>query len=148
MNEIQFIIPGVPKGKDRPRFNRYGQAYSTTATTDYEKMVKTLYLSHHGRQIEPKVPVSVHIVAFYQIPKSANKAQKTMMREGRIRPMVKPDVDNVEKIILDALNKIAWHDDSQVVQLTAEKQYSDTPRVVVTVETLPTGIEQYREGRV
>ena len=53
------------------------------------------------------------------------------MRAGLILPMTRPDIDNACKSILDALNRIAFYDDAQVVQLTAMKRYSDEPRVVV-----------------
>jgi Holliday junction resolvase RusA-like endonuclease len=36
----------------------------------------------------------------------------------------KPDIDNLTKAILDALNGIAWNDDAQVAQITAKKVWS------------------------
>lgn len=53
------------------------------------------------------------------------------MRAGLIVPTVKPDTDNVAKIVLDALNGIAYHDDAQIVQLTVLKRYSTEPKVKV-----------------
>lgn len=35
----------------------------------------------------------------------------------------KPDVDNLAKIVLDSLNKIAYDDDAQVCRLLVEKRY-------------------------
>ena len=55
------------------------------------------------------------------------------MVAGYIRPAKKPDIDNVIKSILDALNGVAYHDDTQVVAVFAEKYYSDTPRVEVEI---------------
>ena len=56
-----------------------------------------------------------------------------MMIEGVRRPTKKPDIDNVEKIILDALNGIAYDDDKQVVEEASSKLYSDVPRVEIEV---------------
>ena len=56
-----------------------------------------------------------------------------------IRPKKKPDVDNVAKIILDALNKEAYYDDAQVVDFQLRKFYSDNPRVVVTIQEAACG---------
>ena len=57
------------------------------------------------------------------------------MLSGLISPTKKPDVDNVIKIILDALNGFAWHDDSQVVNLQIEKKYTQRePFVEVKME--------------
>lgn len=146
MRKIRFIIPGKPKGKARPRFTKNGGAYTPDDTIKYEKFVGIMYRSAGGREIEAKTPVSVHITAIYPIPQSANKAVKALMHEAKILPVGKPDIDNVTKIVLDGLNGIAWHDDAQVVSVLAEKEYGEDACVIVTIETLPTGIEQYRGG--
>ena len=51
--------------------------------------------------------------------------------------MQKPDADNVGKIVLDALNKIAYIDDSQVAQVEVSKVWGPVARTVVSVRTLP-----------
>ena len=56
------------------------------------------------------------------------------MEINSIRPTKKPDCDNVIKAILDSLNQIAYHDDTQVVDLQIRKFYSHKPRVVVTIK--------------
>lgn len=50
--------------------------------------------------------------------------------------MQKPDSDNIAKAILDALNGVAYYDDSQVVGLTVKKEYGDSARVEVEIEIL------------
>lgn len=52
---------------------------------------------------------------------------------GLIRPTKKPDIDNITKAVLDALNKVAYKDDAAIVQFSVEKFYSDNPRVEVTI---------------
>lgn len=47
----------------------------------------------------------------------------------------KPDVDNLAKIVLDSLNKIAY-DDAQVCRLLVEKRYGETPQVLVRLSEL------------
>lgn len=42
------------------------------------------------------------------------------MLEHRIRPTVKPDLDNVAKLIYDALNGVAWYDDNAIVDTGAK----------------------------
>ena len=48
----------------------------------------------------------------------------------------KPDVDNLAKIVLDSLNKIAYDDDVQVCRLLVEKRYGETPQVLVRLSEL------------
>ena len=55
------------------------------------------------------------------------------MLKGDLRPIKKPDCDNIAKIILDALNGIAFHDDSQIVTLEVFKYYSERPKVYVDI---------------
>lgn len=76
--------------------------------------------------------IMLSIAAFYKIPASVSKATREKMLAG-MRPTVKPDIDNVVKIIMDGLNGAAYYDDKQVVVLTAGKNYSDEPHVSVEV---------------
>lgn len=58
------------------------------------------------------------------------------MLANRIFPVKKPDCDNIAKIILDALNKIAYKDDSQVIELSVKKLYSEKAKVLVHIEEI------------
>ena len=43
------------------------------------------------------------------------------------------DIDNLEKAVLDALNKVAWNDDSQVVRVVKSKCYGTEGRTTVRI---------------
>lgn len=58
------------------------------------------------------------------------------MLNGELLPAKKPDIDNVVKAVLDALNKVAYRDDNQVVELQIRKQYSERPRLEICIEEL------------
>jgi Holliday junction resolvase RusA-like endonuclease len=62
--------------------------------------------------------------------------RKKMMLEGQIRHTKKCDADNLAKAVLDALNGIAYYDDSQVCELSVSKLYSDNPRVIVSISEI------------
>lgn len=47
--------------------------------------------------------------------------------------MHKPDADNIGKIILDALNGIAYADDNQVTQLNIKKNYGSKSCIKVKI---------------
>ena len=57
------------------------------------------------------------------------------MEEKRIRPIKKPDWDNIGKVVADSLNQVAYRDDAQVVDSQVRKFYSRQPRVEVTIQT-------------
>ena len=58
------------------------------------------------------------------------------MLSGEIKPTKKPDADNIVKIICDALNNIAYKDDTQVVDLQVKKIYGGTEKVIVEIEEI------------
>jgi len=76
------------------------------------------------------------VKAYFPIPKSTRKKERVLMQAGKIRHTKKPDGDNVVKSIADALNGIAYDDDSAVVDLTISKDYSEKPRVEVEIEEI------------
>lgn len=125
-----FTISGVPVGKGRPRFGN-GHAYTPQKTADYEELVVWEYKRQCGKFYEGAVVLM--IFAYYPIPKSATKKNIEKMLNGIIRPTVKPDCDNVVKVIADSLNGIAYKDDSQIAELRIDKYYSDTPCVKVLI---------------
>lgn len=135
-----FEIEGKPVGKGRPRFKRMGnfvQTYTPANTAEYEKLVR-LRFQNAGGVITDK-PVRVEITAFFAPPKSVRKKDKIEMLANRILPEKKPDCDNIAKIILDALNKIAYKDDAQVVELSVKKLYSEVAKVFVHMEEIEIG---------
>jgi len=127
---MKFEILGKPVGKGRPRFTRNGHTYTPKETTEYENLVKLSYQQQcGGERIDGAI--QAYVTAIYPIPKSASKKKRAEMLGGTIKPTVKPDTDNIAKAVLDALNNIAYDDDSQVVMLTVRKRYGETPRVIV-----------------
>lgn len=80
--------------------------------------------------------MEVRIAAYYDIPKSTSKSKRQQMLSGILLPTKKPDIDNIAKCILDALNGVAFHDDTQVVKLCMEKFYAEKPRVEVEIQEI------------
>jgi Holliday junction resolvase RusA-like endonuclease len=48
----------------------------------------------------------------------------------------KPDIDNLVKLVFDAMNRIVWMDDKQVSSLITKKVYSEKSKVSVKVYEL------------
>ena len=128
-----ITIPGKPLGKQRARTLKSGRSYTPEQTVNYETLVKMCYVDQKGDNFGDK-QLSMKITAFYMIPKSASKKKSDMMLSGEVRPTKKPDLSNVIKCIEDALNRVAYNDDSQIVALSADKFYSTTPNVRVEIE--------------
>lgn len=132
-----FTVLGQPQGKGRPRFTRTGHPFTPEKTREYEALIGRCYEEAGGELLSGYV--GVFIRAYYKIPKNFSKEKRGFIERGLLKPAVKPDIDNVIKAILDGLNGRAYHDDNQVVYVSAEKHYSDEPKVEVMV--VPNGEE-------
>jgi len=130
---IKFTVLGKPQGKGRPRVTRNG-TYTPEATKKYQKLIASS-VDAEGTYFDG-VPIRAVISCYYPIPKSMPKYKRDMIINGELYPIVKPDLDNVAKAILDALNGVLYKDDNQVVELYVNKHYSDDPRVEVIIEVV------------
>lgn len=128
---MEFTVQGEPTGKARPIVTKWG-THTPEKTVLYENLIKTEYRLANGQKHEGQLVMNIK--AYYTIPKSASKSKHDKMVSGEIRPTKKPDVDNILKVIADALNKIAYDDDSQIVRATISKFYSDLPRVEIEIK--------------
>lgn len=128
---ISFVVDGEPVAKARPRLSRHG-VYTPKKTSDYEKRIAAACRTAIRDMQLLECAIALHIRAYFKPAASTPKYKLPLMDSGDIRPTKKPDADNVAKAICDALNGIAWIDDSQVVTLAVEKFYSQNPRVEVT----------------
>lgn len=129
--ELQFTVPGEPRGKGRPRFGN-GRTYTDAKTVAYERLI-----AGQAAAAMPcpatELPVYVRVDIYKGVPKSWPMWRRKRALEALEIPG-KPDLDNVAKAVLDALNGVAYADDTQVVRLVVQKAYSLDPRLEVTVQ--------------
>lgn len=130
-----ITIPGEPVAKARPRMTKHGHTYTPKRTVDYERMVQTLFHAEHG---SPALegPILLRLDLYFGIPKSRSKGTRERMRQGLERPCKRPDIDNCLKAIADALNGVAYKDDSQIVAAVIQKFWADEPRAEVKITEL------------
>lgn len=129
---ITLTVPGKPVPKGRPRFAR-GHTYTPVKTRDYETLmaIKAKEAMRGRKPFEGALVLILKV--FRNIPVSFGK-KKTVAAEARkILPITKSDLDNHIKTI-DALNKICFNDDSQIVTIIASKYYSTNPRMEIEIK--------------
>lgn len=131
---IEFVIPGAPVAKQRPRFARVGayvKTYSPAKTKAYEEIV-----AWHGKMaMGSRKPLAGALIVHFEfgltIPASASKKRgAACLAEAHVS---KPDITNLIKSVEDGLNGICWVDDSCIDEIWAWKFYSETPGVRVTI---------------
>ena len=124
--ELKIVVEGKPVPKGRPRFNMQGYAYTPRATELAELgMAEAIRAAcaQHGWQVSQK-PLSVGMDFFLGAP--ANP--------GQPYPAVKPDLDNLAKLVLDAMNGLVYDDDRRVISLVCRKGYGSPERTEIAVK--------------
>lgn len=136
---ISFEIPGDPRGKGRPKFARRGdfvQTYTDDKTASYENLVSLAARdAMKGRPLFSG-PMHFEMVATFKVPASMSAKKREAMLLGEIKPTKKPDLDNIQKAVLDGMNGVVFEDDAQVVTMLAGKQYGSPPRVWVHIRPI------------
>ena len=141
MQKLKFEVPGSPKGQGRPKFstiNGHAKAYDPEKSRNYKAYVKLLATQAMKEQGFTMIdgPCCLDIMAFFEVPKSKSKKFKERALLGLERPTKKPDIDNIVKALQDALNGLAYKDDSSIVYLSVAKCYSEIPRVEVILREI------------
>jgi len=131
---IHITIEGVPIAQKRARATRKGAYISVYDPQKVEKQQVRWQVQSYYREEPLKCPVELEVSFFLPIPKRSSKVKTRLMSEQEIKHTVKPDVDNLEKFLLDCLNGILFDDDSQIFALRCEKLYSKEPRTVITAK--------------
>jgi Holliday junction resolvase RusA-like endonuclease len=131
MTIYSTFIRMIPKGKGRHRTTKGGHSYPDPKTVKSEQLIQ-LYVGQEWRLALLDEPLQVHIVSYFERPKSKPKRF--------VYPTGKPDWDNIGKLVCDALNGILWRDDSVIVDGSCCKRYCDiehpSPGISIVVGTV------------
>lgn len=131
--ELAFTVPGRPVPWARAR-SKGARRFEPQRQRDHRELIEAEALAAWlkvRRTIDvPRLitaPVSVDVLFVYRLPK----------RPTKVLPAGKPDVDNLLKLVLDALPGTLLADDALVVDVSGRKRYGedrDEPeRTVITV---------------
>jgi Holliday junction resolvase RusA-like endonuclease len=144
---VSVYLDGPPVAKGMPRFRivrpkfkpEFVHVYFEIAT-EYA-MIRLREAGHDqmGKFDPLEGALRALVTAFIPIPESWSGAKRAAAAGGLIRPTSRPDWDNYAKIT-DALNKVVWKDDAQIVDGRVVKFYSDTPGYRVDVWQIETGL--------
>jgi Holliday junction resolvase RusA-like endonuclease len=132
-NKIEIWIPGPPIAKRRHRSAIVDGKISTYSDQkDQSRRISILALQQtHGEPLQGALSIKMDFGM--PIPKGVSKSKRDAMLCGNIAHTKTPDLDNLEKMVLDCLNKIAWNDDKQIVEIHSRKFYSDEPGTMIEI---------------
>lgn len=129
--DIFITVPGRPVAWSRPglcpglcmrgkRFHFYDKNSAATAKQ------KVAFFARHCSPREPvNVPLDVEMTFYFPLP---SRHKKSLLHFCR------PDLDNLQKLVLDALTGIVWKDDSIICKITCQKLYAENPRTEIRIK--------------
>lgn len=132
---IYFKVDGKPKPKQSFRYSRFG-SYTSKDVKDYARHIQASFYKEYPNWLPSKFnekPLEVEIDVFMQVPKTASKKRQQAMLVHDIRPLKRPDIDNISKNILDALNGVVYADDKQIVSLQVSKFYAPDDYIFIKI---------------
>ncbi len=143
--ELKLIVPGQAIPKQSAKFTQISgfiRAYQPSKVCNYANFIKLCFIDKykdHNPDVFKGKMLEMNVTEFRMIPMSKSKKFKQRALTGDLRPITKPDTDNITKQVKDALNKLAYHDDAQIVRDVTEKFYSDIPRVEILIKEICDG---------
>lgn len=121
MYKIEFFMPGEPQSKQRPVHTKGRGIYTPSATKDYESEIAMQYIANYYDLSYKETPLEVEVYAGFS-------------DEKVLAYVSKKDLDNIVKIVLDGLNKVAYDDDRWIIKIKAQKFHAKNPGVFVRIK--------------
>lgn len=144
-DSIEFFVEGVPRTKGssfsfvNPKTGKVVYVHDNKHLKKWTAAVRFGALEKGCKPVAG--PIYLTIVYFMPRPKSHYMKAGCLKGDAPPFPISKPDVDKMERAILDSLSGVAYRDDSQVVHVSHGKAYVlsqvDTPGVAIRVRHDP-----------
>ncbi len=133
----QFEIPGRPIS-----WKRSGQRHGQKDVFDEQKKIKEgiarlAYNAMKGPAVAKGVPVYMEMVCVYDIPTSWKLGKQSAAHQGVVFHTGRPDQDNLQKLVMDALSGVVYADDAQIAKSSFVKRFGKPARTIVRFTELP-----------
>ena len=132
MSSYDFWVEGRPIAQPRPRMTKGGHVYTPEGKVrPWKEAIAAACRAKMDRPFQGGVRVHLRFL----MPLTKLEAKKKPA--DRVPHCKKPDIDNLTKAVLDAIQKIAFGDDAQVAFFSADKvicAHGDEPGVQVFLE--------------
>ena len=129
MNTIYVWVPGLPVAQPRARavsFRGHARVYNPGTANEWKACVIHALRGNFGT-FPADVPIRCDLTFYLPRPKShfgSGKNAQQLKPSAPTRPTGKPDRDNLDKAVCDAITAAGvWVDDSQVTSGTIRKRY-------------------------
>jgi Holliday junction resolvase RusA-like endonuclease len=138
---VVVTIPGPPGAQKRHRHMRYGKGKTKIRTydpsEDEKKPIKWFLAAAMAGKQPFEGPLRLRVLAVFELPSSRHKKRDPVAEQWHD---VRPDADNVAKLLMDAAPGIVYHNDTQVAELHVRKVFAAQGRpsyVRMWIDPLP-----------
>lgn len=109
-----------------------GRIYTPKAMKEYIEKIQWQIRPY--APVEPlKGPVQVDITCYFEVPKSVSSTRRKQMLNQVIHHTTYPDIDNCTYVIKNAMKKIVYEDDRQIIDDNSHKRYGEIAKTVIKV---------------
>ena len=143
--DISYTIYLLPKATPRPRSGKNGIFYVKGAK-DNKKFFQSYINDQDINMIT--TPCKFTCISYFPIPNSMSNIEKIAAELGLIRPISKPDWDNVAKAYCDMIQDSLLYDDSLIIEGTSKKYYSVKPRIEITISYMEDFDSQFNKKKI
>lgn len=128
--ELHMVGSVVAQGRPKLTTAPYPHAYDPQKSREFKAMLG--FCAQQEMRTKGGEPITgavvLQILVEVAIPKSWSKKKREQAEKGEIRPVSKPDGDNIAKSIMDALSGVWYLDDKQVCELHIIKTYGEVAK--------------------
>lgn len=144
--EINFIIYLIPKATPRPRHSFKTNTFYVYGSKDN----KDIFYKFISKLDIPMIvsPCKFYCTSYLPIPKSMCGEEKILAEMGLIRPISKPDWDNLGKTYSDMIQATLLYDDSLIIEGVSKKFYSAKPRIEISIKYMEGFDSVYNEKKM
>ena len=131
-SSLDFVIYLVPTATPRPRFSSVSNTFYVSGASTNQEIFRSFFRKNKLPRISTQCKFECR--SYLPIPKSMNKTNVVLAELGYIRPISKPDWDNLGKTYSDMIQSTLLEDDSLIIEGTSKKYYSLKPRIEIHIE--------------
>lgn len=143
---VKYVIYFIPKASPRPRSSLNGHFYVKGAS-DNKKFFKNFYKETLNIPIID-TPCKFYCDSYLPTPSDMSLVNQVLAELGLIRPVKKPDFDNLAKTYSDMTQGILLYDDSLIIEGVSRKFYSCKPRIEITFKYMESYDSDYNKKRI
>ena len=143
---VKYVIYLIPKASPRPRRSLNGHFYVNGAA-DNKRFFKNFYKETLNIPIID-TPCKFYCDSYLPIPSDMSLVNQVLAELGLIRPVKKPDFDNLAKTYSDMTQGVLLFDDALIIEGISRKWYSCKPRIEITFKYMEDFDTDYNKKKI